>query len=446
MKVAVLGAGISGLTTAWKLAKNGVEVVVFEAEDRVGGAIGSFSEGGFLAESGPHTFLNSQADFDELISDLGLESARIWASETAKKRFTVKSGRPVALPMSMGDFIRTDLYSAASKLNLMGESFVPRRDDEIDESVTSFVKRRLGEDFLNYGVDLLVNGIWAGDPNRLSMRHAFKKIWVLEADHGSMMKGGYAKSKNKNRRPDASRIFSFKNGNQELVDALKERLDVRLSTPALGIAPKKTGWEVTTRSGNTKTVDHFDAVVSCVSSDAFAKIFPAQDSQRIAERLYHPPVAVMTFGFRRKDVSHPLDGVGMLLPEVEKRQILGVMFSSTLFENRAPADHVTMAIFVGGARHEGNARLPQHERRALVLKELRELLGVSGEPVFEHEHLWAKAIPQYEVGHGDVLVWAQSIERKNPGLYVSGNFRNAVAVPDLISSAMRLADSISKGN
>ncbi len=443
MKVAVLGAGIAGLATAWRLAKGGAEVVVYESSDRVGGAIGSYSCDGFLAESGPHTFLNSQAAVDEMIADLGLEQDRVWASETARKRFTVKDGAVVALPMSMSEFIKTDLYTAAAKLNLMGESFVPSRDDGIDESVTSFVKRRLGSEFLDYGVDLLVNGIWAGDPNRLSMRHAFKKIWVLEANHGSMMKGGYAKSKQKNRRPNASRIFAFRRGNQQVVDSLAEYLDVRLSTPVKSIKSIKSGWEVTVGQGDDK--QKYDAVVSCLPANALASVFPVEDAQKIAKRLYHPPVAVVTFGFRRQDVAHPLDGFGMLLPEVEHREILGVMFSSTLFEDRAPADHVTMAVFVGGARHSENARLPTSQRRTLVLDELRELLGVTGEPVFEHEHLWPEAIPQYEVGHGDVQVWAQSIERKNPGLYLNGNFRNAVAVPDLIASSIQLADAILKG-
>lgn len=442
MKVAVLGAGIAGLTTAWRLAKNGAEVVVYEASDRVGGAIGSVSKDGFLAETGPHTFLNSQAAVDDMIADLGLETERIWASETAKKRFTAKDGVPVALPMGPGDFIKTDLFSGTAKLKLMNEPFVPKRDDGIDESVTSFVKRRLGQEFLDYGVDLLVNGIWAGDPKRLSMRHAFKKVWALEANNGSMIKGGFAKSKQKNRRKNASRIFAFKQGNQQLVDALAARLDVRVSTPVHAIEPDGEGWMVTT--GKT-THERFDAVVSCVSAHALARLFPTQDTQKIAKRLYHPPVAVLTFGFRRQDVGHPLDGFGMLLPDVENRDILGVMFSSTLFEGRAPADHVTMAVFVGGARHQANAKLPKNQRRTLVLNELRALLGVTGEPVFEYEHIWPEAIPQYEVGHGDVLVWAQSIEKKNPGLYLSGNFRHAVAVPDLIASSIQLADNISKG-
>lgn len=443
MKVAIVGAGVSGLSAAWRLKKLGIEPVIFEARDQVGGAISTTHADGFIAENGPHTLLNSQAIVDEIIDDLDLTEDRIWASELANKRFAVKDGRPVALPMSAADFLRSPLYSRRSKLRLLAEVFVAPRSDGIDESVTSFVKRRLGEDFLNYGVDLMVNGIWAGDPNRLSMRHAFKKMWSLEAASGSIIKGAFAVARDKSRRKNASAIFSFRYGNQQLVDALANGQDVRLSTPVYQIRPDGAGWLL--RTDPSKEAQRFDAVVSSVDARSFSKILDDPDAQRLSDRLYYPPVAVVTLGFLRRDVEHALDGFGMLVPNVEGRDILGTMFTSTFFENRAPDDCVTIATFVGGARHGANALLPSSQRELLVRRELKALLGVRGEPVFRHEKVWTHAIPQYEVGHSDVQVWAQSIERKYPNLVISSNFRDAIAVPDLIAAGVRHADALFAG-
>ena len=220
---------------------------------------------------------------------------------------------------------------------------------------------------------------------------------------------------------------------------------MRLNCPVKSIERRGNTWRVVAGKGRGKAHE-FDAVISTVDALSLAQILDDAYALKIKERLYYPPVAVVTFGFERAQVAHPLDGFGMLIPEVEGRDILGTMFSSTLFENRAPADHVTIAVFVGGARHPQNALMPSADRRALVLRELKSLLGVSGQPVFEHENVWKRAIPQYEVGHSDVQVWAQAIERKHPGLVVGGNFVNAVAVPDLVAAAVGQADAITRGS
>lgn len=443
MKVAVLGAGISGLTTAWALKRHGADVTVLEAAARPGGAIGSVRRDGYVAEHGPHTLLNSQAVVDEIIDDLGLASKRQWASPNATRRYTVKDGKVVALPSSPPDFFNSPLFSTPAKLALAREPFIPPRTDDLDESVTSFVKRRLGEEFLHYGVDLLVNGIWAGDPNRLSMRHAFKKMWALEAAKGSIFKGGFALMQDKTRRQGATKIFAFEGGNQTLVDALAERTSPILNAEVKMLAPSQTAWRVTASVDGRLKKFEADAVVSTLGIRRLAAVFPAEEIRFAAQRLAHPSVSVTTFGFRRDDVAHPLDGFGMLVPEVEHRDILGVMFTSTLFEGRAPEGHVAMAVFVGGMRHGEKATMDMPAKHAMILRELRELLGVRGTPTFVEDQVWPTAIPQYEVGHGDVLVAMQAVERKNPGLFVSGNFRNAVAVPDLVAHGVAVARDIS---
>lgn len=443
MKVAVLGAGISGLSTAWGLHKQGAEVTLFEGSGRAGGAIGSVRRDGYVAEHGPHTLLNSQAAVDDLIDDLGLTHKRQWASPNATRRYTVKDGTVVALPASPPDFFKSPLFSGQAKLALAREPFIAPRGDDLDESVTSFVKRRLGEEFLNYGVDLLVNGIWAGDPNRLSMRHAFKKMWALEAAKGSIFKGGFALSQDKTRRKDATKIFAFEGGNQTLVDALAERTSPILHADVKMIAPLKAGWRVTARVDGKLRKFEFDAVVSTLGVRNLVGVFPAEEIRFAAQRLAYPSVSVTTFGFRRDEVDHPLDGFGMLVPDVEHRDILGVMFTSSLFEGRAPSGHVTMAVFVGGMRHGEKACMDVESKHAMILRELRDLLGVRGLPTFVEDQVWPTAIPQYEVGHGDVLVAMQAVEAKNPGLYVSGNFRNAVAVPDLVAQGVLVARQIS---
>ncbi len=439
MKVGVIGAGISGLCTAYHLQKLGADVTVFEASPRVGGAISSFRDGEFLAEEGPHTILNSNPEVDRLVDELGISGQRVFANGVSNKRFAVRDGRVQAMPMSPPAFAQTPLYSTAAKLRLLLEPFI-EPSDQPDESVTSFVERRLGEEFLNYGVDLMVNGIWAGDPNRLSVRHAFKRMYGLERDHGSLIKG--AINMGRNRAEDAARphMFAFEQGNQTLTDALASKLDeVILDAPVVKLQRKDGRWTIRFRkSGGTRS-RRVDAVVLTAPLYAQSSITIEIDGKVLQPSMpvdiEHPSLAVLTLGFRREDVGHPLDGFGMLVPEVEERDVLGAMFTSTLFPKRAPDGHVTMAIFIGGSRHGELLDLNFEDRKALALAELKDLLQVRANPVWHHEKIWYQGIPQYEVGYGKNLAAMQAIEKQCPGLYLHGNFRDGVAVPDLIKNA-----------
>ena len=435
MKVAIVGAGITGLTAAYHLQKLGIQPTVYEASDHVGGVIRTVRRDGYLAEHGPHTMLESNETLKTLVDELGLGNERIYASDESKKRFVVHDGQPKALPMSPPGLLRTDVFSTQAKLRALREPFVPRREDGVDESLTNFVARRFGEGLLNYGFELLVNGIWAGDPNRLSVQHAFPKMYALEREHGSVFRGAIAAART--RTVPRPRMLSFREGNDVLPRALASRLDdLRLGTSVETLRRAKNAWKI----GNTG----YDAVVLTFGPASFARLkTPSLNLDLdVFREIASPAVTVVTLGFRRRDVSHPLDGFGMIAPLREGLDILGTLFTSTLFEGRAPQDHVTLASFVGGLRRPDLASLSPDEKVAHVLRDLRKILGVRGEPTFVEIAHHAAAIPQYEVGFGRLAARMDAMEKANRGLYIAGNVRQGVAVPDLIAAGARLSSRL----
>lgn len=437
-RVAIVGAGITGLVCARELQRRGVSATIFEASDRVGGAIGTERRDGFLAERGPHTFMESNATLRELVDDLGLTEERVYASEAAHRRYMVRDGKPQALPGSPPALLRTPAFSPRAKLALLREPFVARRDDGVDESVTMFVKRRLNRELLDYGLELLVNGVWAGDPNRLSARYAFPKMFALERDYGSLLRGAIARSRQGHKRP---RMFAFRSGNETLIAALAAELeDVRLNSPVESVVRDETTWTVDGES--------FDAVVLTVGASAFTNLEVVVDETPLdfdfMGEIAYPSLAVVTLGFRTADVPHPLDGFGMIAPVREGLDLLGALFTSTLFPGRAPAGHVTLACFVGGMRRPDLAELSPDERVQRTLAALRQTLGVRGEPVFIDQTVWPEAIPQYEVGYGRLLAQMEALEHAHPGFHMAGNLRGHVAVPDLVESGVKLADNLAR--
>lgn len=446
----MLGAGATGLAAAYRLAQGGHRVRLFEATDRVGGAIRTEIVDGWLIEGGPNSLLSGDPAVAQLIEEVGLGGECLEASPGAKNRYIVRGGKPVAAPMSPPAFLATPLFSFAGKLRLFGDLFARRPSRTGDISLEEFATAHFGREAVDYGLNPFVGGVYAGDPNRLSARYAFPKLWEFEQKHGSIMRGGIAaaKARKASGQPRRrSRIVSFRQGLAALPAALAARLPAGALQLNACVDTLVQGdrWSVVWRDaacGGTPQTETFDAVVSALPAPAAAQLrFGTLGERPLAglDAIEHPPVASLFLGYRREQVAHPLDGFGVLAPEIEHRSVLGILFSSSLFPQRAPAGHVALTVMVGGARQPEIARLPAERLLAVVERDLRELLGVSGKPVFQRHTFWPRAIPQYNLGYGRHLDAMAAVERAHPGFFLGGQCRDGISVPACLAAGATLA-------
>ena len=443
VRVAVIGGGVTGLTAATELRRSGVEVTVFEGAARPGGVVAAEREDGWLRELGPNSLLEGTTEIAEFIDGLGLGPRRLYASPEAKRRYIVRGGRPVALPASPLGFVTTPLFSARAKLRLLGEPWRPRGRTDAEETVADFVTRRLGPEFLDYAINPFVAGVYAGDPRRLSVRQAFPKLFAIEQEHGSLIRGALA-HRNTSGGPKG-RIFSFPEGLGEIATAAAARLGgaLRLNHRVQTVVRANGGWRLGISAEGREETAEFNAVVCALPADALAALpfagVPEAAGLATLREIAHPPVVSVFAGYRREQVAHALDGFGLLMPEVERGRILGTLFSSTLFPGRAPEGHVALTTFIGGMRAPDLATRDDEALRALVAEELGRLLGVRGEPVVFRLQRWPRAIPQYAPGYARFKEAMATAERGAPGLFLGGNSRDGISLANCIGAGCRLA-------
>lgn len=456
--IAIIGAGITGLTAAFYLKRKGVPVTVYEASGRTGGVIQSARHNGFLAESGPNTILETSPKIAQLVRDAGLAARRLDTNPQAEARFVVRDRRPIAMPSSQLGIFASKLLSAQAKFALIREPFIPPRRDGKEESIAEFVVRRLNQEFLDRMIDALVAGIYAGNPYKLSVQHAFPRLKALEDQYGSLIKGQFLGARERKRTGEVAKDrapkFSFDEGLQVLPDTLAVQLGdaLQLNTPVMKLTQVSDGWRVMTANGETEHC----AVIYCGTAHRLAQLqiiynrvtTPRRPTEEHLANLSpfseirHPPVTSVVLGFRREDVTHPCAGFGMLIPKVEGCKILGTIFSSSLFPNRAPAGHVLLTSYVGGERQPELAALPPEKLVEIVCEDLRGLLGVRGKPVFTQQHFWPRAIPQYNVGYGRFKDLMNDLEAQAAGLFLAGHYREGISVGDAIVSGGNAAERV----
>jgi len=446
--IAVLGAGVTGLTAANRLARRGHRVRVFESSGRVGGAVRTERTDGWLIEGGPNSLLSGEPALTTLIDELGLTDERVTANPAAKNRYLVRRGRPVAAPISPPAFLGSSLFSAGAKFRLLAEIFFRRKVRTGDVSLEDFVRDHFGQELVDYGLNPFVAGVYAGDPKKLSTRHSFPSLWEIEQTHGSIIRGQIAAAKARKARGEPrGGIISFQRGLQTLPDALAARLPagaLSLNARLEALVPGKP-WSVVWHDGQQAHTESFDAVVAALPAAGLASLrFGTHGDRPLAalDAVEHPPVSSLFLGYRRAQVAHPLDGFGVLVPAVEQRSVLGILFSSSLFAGRAPEGHVALTVMVGGARQPELARLSTEKLLAAVDRDLRELLGVSGAPVFQRHTFWPRAIPQYNLGYERHLDAMAACERANPGLFIGGQVRDGIALPACLAAGEKLAGRV----
>ncbi|MGC6424566.1 MAG: protoporphyrinogen oxidase [Lentimonas sp.] len=443
-RTCIIGAGISGLALAWQIKRQGGNVIVLEQSKFVGGSMRSTRDGDYLAEEGPNSILIDDARIEEFLNSIpGLSNRIVEASPEAKKRFIVRDGKLHAVPMGPLSAITTPLWSLGSKLRVLKEAFIKKHESDAEESVADFVKRRFGKELCQYAINPLVGGIYAGDPEQLSMRYGFPKIYALEQNYGGLIKGAIAKlceSKKNKDRSVKKRIISFEDGIRELPQKTAEALgeDTHRNVSIDKIQKADDGWEVT----YGQTTENFERLIVTIPAHRIKEL-PLSDRVHaqinFLETIDYPPVSVLSLAYKRSDIAHPLDGFGALVPECEGRKILGVLFPSSLFAQRAPDGEVLLTAFVGGERQPELATGDTDALLRMVRVELTQLLGIKGEPTFVHHKHWDKAIPQYKLGYGEVLNQIEEFEKHNEGLQLYGNYRTGISVTNCIEAALNHA-------
>lgn len=429
--------------------RNGHEVVVLDRQATPGGRIQTEQRSGFLVEHGPNSMMSPAPGAEALIGSLGLNGERIDKSDAVRHRYLVRDGRAQALPIDPLGFFSSNFFSLRGRLRLLAEPFIGRGPD--DESVADFVRRRFGRELLDYVFDPLVGGLYAGNPENLSMAALLPRLKQLEMRYGSVVRGVAAKAlAGMDPRFDPRRrmLFSFRHGMatlpRQLARALGPRLRSGVRVEALQ-ADAGGGFRLSVREHDRAATLRAQRVVVALPAYAAARVLAplCADTAQAMAGIDHPPLAVVALGYRRAQLAHPLDGLGALTPTVERRNILGFLFSSTLFAHRSAAVHVLLTAYVGGARQPELARLPRDMLIALVRDEAEALLGAQGEPLFDSVRYWRHGLPQPDLAHAARLAAIRELEQEYPGIAITGNYVDGVSTAACIDAALAAAQRLS---
>ena len=454
MHITIIGGGIAGLATAFYLEKKArkqgreIQYALLESSDRWGGKIATESVDGFLIEGGPDLLLTQKPAGVQLCKDLGLADRLIPTNNDRQRTFLVRNGELVAFPEDFSlvpskfwPLVTSPLYSFCGKVRMGLEVFIPRSRDEGDESLASFIGRRLGKEAVKIGGAMLA-GIHSADAERLSMQSAFPMYVAMEQRYGSLIKGVRAMKKTRAKSP--AMFQTLIGGLGEMVDTLVARLDgdLRRGVAVGSVRKADGGFEVVAGDEVIETDAVVMATPAYVSADLVADFAP--DLSLMLRGIRYVSTATVSLAYRKKDVEgqHDFEGFGFLSPKHEGRRITACTWVSTKLNFRAPDDGVLVRTFVGGTGREDLVDLDDEALVAQSREELEDLMGVTADPVFARIFRWKRGRPQFDVGHLDRVAEMEHLAGQVGGLYLTGSAYRGSAIPDCIVQAVDTVDRI----
>ena len=434
----VVGGGISGLVCAYALQKAGVEVLLVEASVRPGGVIHSVRRDGYLLELGPQSFSDT-SQLRGLSAELGIADQLLEAQPRAP-RYVLVDGKLQAVPMSPPAFFTSSLINGSTKWALVRDIFGRSAPSEADESVAAFVCRKFSDQLLDRLVGPFVSGVYAGDPEKLSLRSAFPQLYEAEKAAGSIVRGMTRLATNKKGPRERATLNTFRDGNETLVCALANQLGTKLltKTAAANLYRQNDGSFHISLEGSCSDSVSARSVVFATPTDSTGKLLAQLDSsfELPLTTVEYAAVAVVSLGYPKKDIGHPLDGFGFLVPRSVGLRILGTVWNSSLFPGRAPEGQALLTTFVGGATDPAAAKLSHEELSNLVHREIAPFLAVKSAPTFCNVTIWPRALPQYNLGHTDRLASIHKNLARFPGLFLTGNYLRGPAIGACVEQAL----------
>ena len=448
--ILIIGAGLTGLSAGVELKKRSKDFMILEKSERVGGQIHSYSENGFLFESGPTTGSGASDEVMEMFSDLESLCEVEFAKKKSEKRLIWKNGKFHALPSGLISAVTTPLFNFSDKIRILGEPF-RKKGNNPDESVASLTKRRLGKSFLAYAVDPFLSGIYAGNPETLVTRHALPKLYNLEQNYGSFIGGSIAKAKEAKKNPPKNAkkgIFSAKGGLESLPKAMAQYIGsekIILSADNITILPENGKWKITYQKDGENVTIISNQLISTIGSYNLPQVFPFIEKEKMNNltNAQYAPVIQVAVGMKDK-MNLDFNAFGALFSSKDKQDFLGILFPSSCFTNRSPEDGVLFSFFMGGMKRKDIFDWTDTQITETVTAALHTHLGFPKETqpallrIFRHKY----AIPQYEKSSDIRFETIRQLETEYKGLHIAGNLRDGIGMAHRIIQGINLGKTI----
>jgi oxygen-dependent protoporphyrinogen oxidase len=441
----VVGGGISGLVCTYALRKAGIDAQLVEASARPGGVIKSINRDGFLLELGPQSFSGTHALL-ELCRDLGISNDFLEAPANAP-RYVLLGGKLQPVPLSPPAFFMSSMINGSTKWALLRDIFGKSIPPDCDESVAAFVRRKFSPQFLDRLAGPFVSGIYAGDPEQLSVRSAFPQLYEAEKSAGSIVRGMLRLAKSRKGPRERPSLQTFREGNETLVRALANKLGRSLLTETrLAAVARQNDGSFSLRLENPNGGEPVSArsLILATPTDITGSLLSQLDPcfETPLSSIEYAAVAVVSLGYRKQDVGHSLNGFGFLVPRSARLRVLGSVWNSSLFPARAPEGHALLTSFVGGTTDRAATKLKPEELANLVHREISTVLAMKSGPIFSNVTIWPRALPQYNLGHSDRLAAVAKSCSRFPGLWLTGNYLQGPAIGSCVEQALSVAEEV----
>ena len=427
----IIGAGITGLSLAHFLKKFNQDFILLESSERIGGNINTVSKKGFTLENGPNTLVLDNESIKTLLEDFNISKNIIFPNKNSKNRFLIKNHRLTPIPKDLVGFIKSNILSFSAKIRILFEPFIKKHKK--DTSVFDFIVKRFGKEFHDNLIVPFLNGIYAGDTKKMSIKFVLKKVWEMEQKNGSVLKSIFL-----NKTNYQPKSFNFRNGLSDLLDCFKEELDKNtfLSTKVTNLTKKNN---LNFVQINNKFEVQCKNIISTIPAHCLKDIISDQKISNNLKKIEYHPLDVLHFSLESKKIYSPIDGFGVLAKPSDKLSFLGILFNSRIFPHLSPKKNDLITVMVGGAKQKNILKNPKKEIEKKIVSDIKKIIHYDGKIELLNHFSWKKGIPQYDMNFFNFSKSIKNYTQKNPGLFIIGNFLEGVSVSNCIKAGHKTA-------